>query len=114
MIALKIMWLELEHNLSTLTLEYSFLVKDSLCFQVHLRCPKLGVCWWNIVRFPLDKLRAGLKVKQAVVPPKQDIAVFFLLVKTASNGQLQNTMKAYSFQTFNHSLNNTVHPVLFL
>ena len=77
MIALKMMRLELEHNLSTLTVEYTFLVKDSLCFQVRLHRPELGVCWWNIVRFPLDKLRAGLKVKQAVVPPKQDIAVFF-------------------------------------
>lgn len=64
------------HHLSTLTLEYSFLGQDPFCFQVHLHCPKLGVGWWDIVRFPLHKLRDGLKVKQAMLPPKQDIAVF--------------------------------------
>lgn len=67
------------HHLSTLTLEYNFLGQGPFFFQVHQHCPKLGVDWWDIVHFPLDKLRDGLKVKQAMLPPKQDIVFFFKL-----------------------------------
>ena len=68
-------------------------------FQVHPPCPKVGVGGWDVVLFPTDKLRDGLKVKQAMLPPKQDITV---LVKTPSNLQPENTMKACSSQTFHH------------
>lgn len=73
MVALKMMRLKLEHHhLSTLTLEHSFLGEEPFLFSD----PKLRVGWWDIVHFPPDKVRHGLKVKQAVLQPKQDIAVF--------------------------------------
>lgn len=103
MIALKMMRLKVEHSHLYVNLEFGrqfFWIEDVFfCFQVHPRCPKLGVGWWDVVHFPPDKLRDGLKVKQAMLPPKQDITV---LVKTPSNLQPANTMKACSSQTFHH------------
>ncbi len=102
-----------QHYLSILSQKHTFWAGILFCFQVYVRRPKLGVDWWDIVHFPLDKLHDGLKVKQALLPPKQDIQLF-LFGETPSNDQPENTMKGFSSQTFSHSSDNTVHPVLFL
>lgn len=78
MISLKMMRLKPEHHhLSTLTLKCTFLGEGTFCFQVHLHYRRLGVHRWGIVHFPLDKLHDGLKVKRALLSPKQDITLFF-------------------------------------
>lgn len=91
------------------------------CVQVHQSFPSWELAGGILFLFLSTNYIQGWRSKTSSATTKTGYYVFCffqgffaLMVKTPSSLQQESTMKVYTAQTFNHSADDTVHPVLFL